>query len=249
MGVLGHPWVPPSADLALPSNDVHIWRATLDQPVERVQQLAQRLSGDERARAGRFHFELDRKRFIVGRGVLRTILGRYLGIEPRRLQFCYGSQGKPYLAERIGDSTLRFNLAHSHGLALLAFTRGREIGIDLERVCTEVKCEPIAARFFSQRENSTLRALPPTVKHKAFFACWSRKEAYLKARGEGFSLPLDGFDVSLAPEEPVTLLNVRGDPLEASRWSLQELDPGPGYVGALAVEGRGWRLACWEWQE
>jgi len=249
MTVLEHPWRPPPADLTLSSNDVHVWHATLDQPVTCVQQLARTLSDDERMRAGRFYFEQDRKRFIVGRGVLRAILGRYVGIEPSRLQFCYGSQGKPYLAERFDGGTLRFNLAHSHELALYAFTRRREIGIDLEHVCAEVACEPIAARFFSPRESATLRALPATVKQKAFFTCWTRKEAYIKARGEGLSLPLDQFDVSLAPGEPATLLNMRGDPLEASRWSLQELIPSPGYVAALAVEGHGWRLACWEWPE
>jgi len=247
--VLEHPWLPPPADLTLSSNDVHVWRATLDQPVTRVQQLAQTLSDDERMRAERFHFEQDRKRFIVSHGILRTILSCYVGIEPSRLQFCYRSQGKPYLTQRFDGGTLRFNLAHSHELALYAFTRGREIGIDLERVRAEVACEQIAARFFSPRESATLRALPATVKQKAFFTCWTRKEAYIKARGEGLSLPLDQFDVSLAPGEPAALLNMRGGPMESSRWSLQELILGPGYVAALAVEGHGWRLACWEWPE
>ena len=246
MTVLERPWLHPATDLTLSSNDVHVWCATLDQPITRVQQLAQTLSDDERVRAERFHFDQDRKRFIVGRGVLRTILSRYVGIEPGRLQFCYGSQGKPYLKEKSGGDALRFNLAHSHGMALYAFARGREIGIDLERVCAEVPGEQMAARFFSPLESATLRALPTKVKPKAFFTCWTRKEAYIKARGEGLSLPLDQFDVSIAPGEPAKLLNRRGDPLEASRWSLQELVPGPGYVGALVVQGLGWRLTCWK---
>jgi len=249
MTALEHSWLPPAGNLTLSSNDVHVWRATLDQPVTRVQQLAQTLSEDERTRAGRFHFERDRRRFIVGRGVLRAILGRYVGIEPSRLEFCCGPRGKPYLAGRFAGGTLHFNLAHSEELALYAFAPGRVIGIDLERVRTEVACEQIARRFFSPRESATLRAQPAAVRQKAFFTCWTRKEAYIKARGEGLSLPLDQFEVSVTPGEPAKLLSISGYPMEASRWSIQELVPGPGYVAALAVEGHGWRLACWEWAE
>lgn len=247
MMVLEHLWLSPPADLTLPSSVVHVWRTTLDQPAKSVRQLAQTLSDDERIRAGCFRFKQDSERFIVGRGVLRTILGCYLGIEPSRLQFCYGPQGKPYLAEGYGDGTLRFNVAHSHGLALYAFNRGRKVGIDLERVCAEVPCEELAARFFSPREITTLRSQPPAARQRAFFACWTRKEAYVKARGEGLSFPLDQFDVSLTSSSPARSLGVKGDPMEASRWSLQSLAPGPGYVAALAVEGQGWRLKCWRW--
>jgi 4'-phosphopantetheinyl transferase len=243
-------WRTPPETLMLGSDEAHVWRARLDRNRSFMQSLQQILSVDEQARAERFYFEKDREHFIVARGLLRVILSCYLDIGPGQLRFFYSPYGKPSLVAASDQKTLSFNVSHSGVLALYAVTRGREIGIDLECIRTDFACEQIAERFFSPREKATLRALPEKmVKYKAFFKCWTCKEAYIKARGEGLSLPLDQLDVSLAPEEPATLLNIGGDPLEASRWSLQELFPGPGYVAALAVEGHGWRLACWEWPE
>jgi 4'-phosphopantetheinyl transferase len=233
--------------LALLSDDVHVWCAFLDQPAARAQQLAQTLSADERMRAERFYFERDRKRFIVGRGLLRTILGCYLGIAPNRLQFCYGPRGKPDLAEICGGRKLCFNLSHSQGLALYGITRDRKIGIDLEHIRPISKTEQIAERFFSVRENAVFRALPPSKKQVAFLNCWTRKEAYLKAIGEGLVRSLEQIEVSLAPGEPARLLSIEGDLQSAERWILQELTPALGYVAALVVEGYGWRLKCWQW--
>lgn len=239
-------WSFPPADLALSSNDVHVWRGSLDQPDLRLQQLAETLSADERKKAERFYFEQHRKRFIVGRGLLRTILGHYLSIEPGRLQFCYGSRGKPALAETFGGGTLCFNLSHSQGLALYAFTLNRQIGIDVEGIRLIPEVERIVERFFSAREHSLFCALPPSQKYEGFFHCWTRKEAYLKAIGDGLAKSLDQIEVSLAPGEPARLLSIAGNPQEAERWSLQELKPGSGYVAALVVEGSSWRLACWQ---
>ena len=132
---------------------------------------------------------------------------------------------------------------------LYAITRGRKIGIDVERIGRDLKGDAIAERFFTPREVAMLRALPPDMQTQGFFACWTRKEAYVKARGDGLSLPLDQFDVSVAPEEPAALLHTKGDPSEASRWSLKDLTPGPGYAAALAVEGDAWLLRCWQWRE
>lgn len=235
--------------LTLSSNDVHIWRAALDQPALCVEKLAQTLSEEEHTRAERFHFQRDRRRFIVGRGVLRTTLALYLGTDPSQLKFCHGPYGKPHLAAPTygaGDA-LRFNLAHSHELALYAFTRGREIGVDLEYIRRALDVGQIAARFFSSGENAVLDALPTDQKQEAFFNCWTRKEAYIKAIGDGLAQPLHQFDVSLAPGKPARLLSVKGDPEEASRWSLKALIPAPDYVAALAVEGHGWELQCWQW--
>jgi 4'-phosphopantetheinyl transferase len=229
---------------------VHIWRARLDQSEACVQRLRQTLSADELARARRFRFQRDRKHFIAGRGLLRLILARYLDLEPSQLRFRYGPHGKPSLVTMSPLETPNFNASDSGGLALYAVTRGRKVGIDLEQIRTDCPCEQIAEQFFSSREKAMLQDLQTEqAKRKAFFGCWTRKEAYIKARGEGLSLPLDQFDVSLAPGEPAKLLEMRGDPLEASRWSLHELYPGPGYAAALAVEGHGVRLACWEWRE
>jgi 4'-phosphopantetheinyl transferase len=235
--------------LVLGCDDVHVWRATLDQTPSQIQSFLHTLAADEQARAERFYFERDREHFIVARGLLRTILGRYLNREPGGLSFYYSSHGKPALAGESDGDAIRFSISHSHGVALYAVTRGREVGIDLERIRFDVAIAEIAERLFSRREVAMLRKLPTEVQHQAFFHCWTRKEAYIKARGEGLSLPLDQFEMSLAPGEPAALLGTRPDPSEASRWSLHELTLAPGYVAALAVERHGWRLTCWQWPD
>ena len=242
-----HLWRPSPAELTLLSAEVHIWRACLDPSASWVERLQRNLSPDELQRAARFHFPRDRRRFTVARGVLRDILSRYLGVPPSELRFRYSSYGKPALADGFDDRGVRFNLSHSHEMALFAVTCGREVGIDIEYLDREIRAEEIAEHFFSTRERASLRALPAEAKHAAFFNCWTRKEAYIKAHGEGLSLPLDQFDVSLAPGEPAALLATHGDPREASRWSLQALTPGANYVAALAVERRGCQLTCWQW--
>jgi 4'-phosphopantetheinyl transferase len=242
-------WHPPPEILRLKSDEVHVWYVALDLTVSRVQSLWHFLSADEQKRAERFRFQKDQNRYIVARGLLRTILGRYLTRAPSQLQFCYTSYGKPALVGESGKYALRFNVSHSLDLALYAITRGRELGVDLERLRPDLIDQRIAERFFSPREVATLRTLPANMRQEAFFACWTRKEAYLKARGEGLTLRLDQFDVSLVPGEPAALLGTNGDPQEALRWSLQELFPRSGYVAALAVEGHDWRLTCWQWPE
>ena len=243
------PWCSPPETLVLGRDEVHVWQATLDQAPSRIQSFLNNLAADERAKAERFYFDRDREHFIVARGVLRAILGRHLNRGPESLSFCYGSHGKPALAGDTDQDAIRFSVSHSSGVALYAVTRGREVGVDLERIRFDVAVAEIAERFFSRREIAMLRALPTELQCQAFFHCWTRKEAYIKARGEGLSLPLDQFDVSLVPGEPAALLGTRQDPSEASRWSVQELFPAPGYAAALAVEAHGLRLACWQWQQ
>lgn len=240
-----HVWLTPPADLILSRDEVHVWQADLDPPALRLQQLAQTLSADEHSRAERFYFEQHRQRFIAGRGILRTILGYYLGIEPRQLQFCYGPRGKPALAESSGESILQFNLSHSQGLALYAVTRDRQIGIDLEYIRSVSDIEQIALRFFSAQEYAVISELPPSQKQEAFFRYWTCKEAYLKATGEGLA-QLDRIEVLLTPGEPVSLLSITGDLPTAQGWVLQELTPASGYLAALAVAGQGWHLTCWQ---
>jgi 4'-phosphopantetheinyl transferase len=235
-----------SAGGSLSANDAHIWRSWLDQRPWRVRQLAQTLSADERARADRFRFETDRMRFIVGRGTLRSILGRYLDTEPGRVQLCYGPHGKPHLREESNQAAIRFNLAHSHQLAVYAFARTREVGIDLEYIRPVPRLQQIAASVFSARENAVLSGLPASQQQEAFYLCWTCKEAYVKAKGLGLEQPLEQFDVSLVPGEPARLLHVESDPGDTSRWSLRWLEPAPGYVAALAVEGHDWRPAYYD---
>jgi 4'-phosphopantetheinyl transferase len=240
-------WCSPPSALVLGGDEIHVWRASLDQPRSLSEGFLRTLAADERERAARFYFAKDRDHFIVARGVLRTILSRYLNRMPERVTFCYGAHGKPALAGDNGSDAIRFNVAHSHGVALYAVTRGREVGIDLERIRLDLAVMEIAERFFSRREVAALRTLPTEAQHHAFFRCWTRKEAYIKARGEGLSLPLDEFDVSLAPGEPAALLGTQRDPCEAFHWSLWELPLAANYAAALAVAGHGWRLACWQW--
>jgi 4'-phosphopantetheinyl transferase len=242
------PWPSPPEQTPLGVTDVHVWRAVLEQPLTMVDGLQQILSADERDRAARFHFEKDRSHFIVARGGLRKLLGRYLGIEPAKLRFAYADYGKPHLAPDLARQAprLKFNLAHSGGLAVYAITEIGEIGIDLEQVRPEFAGDDIARRFFSATEVAQLDQLPLDTRELAFFNCWTRKEAFIKAKGIGLSLALDQFDVALADDQEAALLRTRWDENEAGRWSLRALEIGAGYVGAVAVEAHDWLLNCWE---
>jgi 4'-phosphopantetheinyl transferase len=232
----------------LTAEDVHVWRIALEVGDTLLSRLREMLADDERRRAERFHFDKDRRHFIAGRGSLRVLLARYLTRRPEEVRFTYTNYGKPMLADESNIGDVRFNLTHSHGLALLAVTRGRDLGVDVERLRDmERDGEPLAERFFSPREAAALRSLPPELRREAFFHCWTRKEAYIKANGKGLALPLDQFDVSLHPGEPAALLATRHDPEEAARWSMHSLFPGEEYVGVLAVEGHSWRLWCGDW--
>ncbi|HEY0478496.1 MAG TPA: 4'-phosphopantetheinyl transferase superfamily protein [Kofleriaceae bacterium] len=236
-------WLPPPAELAefrLGPADVHVWRVPLVQPAASVAALAATLSDDERARAARFHFERDRTSYTIARGTLRTLLGRYLAHPPAQLAFGYRDKGKPYLVAPAGD--LGFNLSHSGQLALLAFCRGRELGVDIEQRRPLSDLLSLARTSFSPNEYAVFCRLPPADHVEAFFACWSRKEAFIKATGEGISQLAD-FDVSLAPGEPARLLRVPGEP----RWLLQDLPAIPDYAAALVIEGLQLRVSCWDW--
>lgn len=239
-------WLSPPQPLPLRPGEVHVWRAWLECPAEQRALLADSLSTAERDRAGRFHSEADRDRFVVARGGLRAILGHYLGVAAAEIHLSYGPHGKPHLAQSAHGLDLRFNLAHSHNLALYAFTAGCDLGVDLEAIRPLADADDIAARFFSARERAAYLALPAAERLEAFYRGWVRKEAYLKALGDGLARPLAGFSVSLGPGEPARLLEVEGDPAETERWSLAALDPAPGYAAALAVEGQPLRLVCWQ---
>ena len=230
----------------LGGGQVHVWRVSLDAPAAPKDRLRQTLSADEERKAAGFRFAEDRERYVACRGALRAILARYLHRRPEDFCFSYNPEGKPFLAGDCGAERLRFNVAHADGLALVALAREREVGVDLERV-RAIEAEEIAERFFSAAEVAVLRGLPADRRVDAFFRCWTRKEAYLKATGKGLSGGLDQFDVSLAPGEPAALLAHRGAPAEVGRWRLRELAPAPGYAGALAVEGPSPSVWCGDW--
>jgi 4'-phosphopantetheinyl transferase len=240
-------WSSPHPGLVLGAREVHVWRVPLDQSTTVVQSLAKLLAADELKRASKFYFEKDRDRFVITRGVLRTLLGHYLQRAPAELCFAYSQYGKPALVDRSNSESVGFNVSHSHDLALVAFARTSELGLDLEYIRHDFDLEEVAEHFFSHREVATLRALPSSVRTQSFFNCWTRKEAYIKARGEGLSHPLDKFDVTLAPGESAALLCTAGDAQEAGRWSLRELAPGAGYAAAIAIEGHGWNVLGWQW--
>jgi 4'-phosphopantetheinyl transferase len=209
---------------------------------------AQILSETERARAARFLSDLDRLRFIARRVALRVLLGRYLGLQPDQVRFEYTAHGKPLVAAILDAQELQFNLAHSEDLALVVLTRHRAVGIDVERIRPLPNLEEIAATVFSPLEKAALAALPEPAQLLAFYRGWTRKEAYVKARGMGLASSFDQFTVSLAQDEPARLVRVEGnDAEETARWSLRTLEPAAGYVGALAVKGHGWRLSQWHW--
>jgi 4'-phosphopantetheinyl transferase len=242
-------WSAPKNVNSLGSHDVHVWRAWLDQPKRYLDRLRQTLSADERARAARFYFQRDRDRFCAARGLLRTILGQYLDVQPDQLRFHYSSAGKPALAIRSDERELSFNLSHSHSIALYAVTYGRAVGVDIERIRPDLRAEQIARNFFAPSEVAELFAIPAALRPQAFFSCWTRKEAYAKARGDGLSLPWHQFQVSTRPGAPAALLSTHWDPQEAFRWSLYDLALGEGYVAALAIEGHDHHVTCLEWTE
>jgi 4'-phosphopantetheinyl transferase len=236
-------WLLASCAPALSALDVHLWRAALDLEPADLEGFEKTLTPEERARAARFHFPKDRKRFVARRGLLREILACYLGREPGKLQLRCRPGGKPFLLGDFGAHELHFNLAHSAGLALYAIARHREVGVDLERIQPHLADQQVAERFFSRQESLALRTQPAGLRVQAFFNCWTRKEAYLKARGEGLLAPLDSFDVSLSPDQPATLLSV-----DDGRWSLYALTPAPGFAAAVVLEGSNCNLRLWEWR-
>jgi 4'-phosphopantetheinyl transferase len=240
-------WEDPPAEsvpISLEPDKVDVWRASLTQTAARRQNLAQSLNPDEVARAGRFRFDRHRDAFIVARGFLRSVLARYLQVTPAAVAFVYGEKGKPALA---APTPLHFNLSHAGEMALLAVTYGREAGIDIEQIRPLDDAAQIAARFFAPNEYATWQTVPAEQQSVAFFNCWTRKEAFIKALGDGLSYPLDGFEVSLLPGEKAQLRRVTADPTAVDRWSMMAIEAGDGYAAAVVVAGHGWQLSCRQW--
>ena len=212
-------------------NDVEIVVARLDRDPNDHAAL---LSASELERARRFVFNRDRRRFIAGRAQLRRLLGERLAIHPKSVELTYGAHGKPAVA----NSALHFNVSHCDDLAVYAFSFGRAVGVDVESVRPMPEGRDIAARYFSQTENQAWLALDRCDRPVGFFNCWTRKEAFIKAIGDGLSYPLDRFDVSLAPEEPARILRVENTPGDECGWSIESFFPAPGFVAAAVVDRR-----------
>lgn len=220
-------------------SNVHLWSASLDVRDRVKDALSQSLSLDEWKRANDFVLEKDRRNFIVARGILRDILAGYLHCHSRQIRFHYLPHGKPELLLSEASVRFEFNLSHSSGLLVLAVSVGRKVGVDVERVRRLPNLDQIASNSFSNYEQTELSDLSGEDKLLGFFRCWTRKEAYLKARGDGLLIPLDKFDMSLAPDNPIGMLFNRLDPNEVSRWSFYTFIPEQGFIGALAMEGQG----------
>ena len=214
-------WPPGPVSPHLAPGEIHLWRAALDDPL-RLAGAEAVLSREELLRAGRFARVVDRERFISAHGALRMVLGLYLAADPQSLEFRTGPMGKPSLVQTFTD--LRFNLRHSGDLALMAVTRGREVGVDVERVQREIEFDPIVEHYFEPGEAWDLRTAPPHERVSKFFNLWTRKEACIKAEGTGL-----------------------GSRVRPDRFAVRNLCPAMGYAGAIASEGNDWQLACWHW--
>jgi 4'-phosphopantetheinyl transferase len=235
-------WLSPPPNLTLRDNEIHVWKAGLAYERADLLQLFALLAPDEQQKAARFHFEKDRDHYGAARGLLRLILSSYLSEDPKNLRFTYNPYGKPSLDSEL----LQFNVSHSHGMALYAVAQSGQVGIDLEYMRTNFKWRQIVEQYFSTQELKALNQLPKSQQCRAFFDGWTRKEAYIKAKGQGLSIPLNQFDVSLSPVEPAALLHTQWDFDEAAQWTLYALDPGEEYAGAIAIQGRDFQLRYWQ---
>jgi 4'-phosphopantetheinyl transferase len=224
-----------------------VWCARLDVPHETFARLGETLGADERGRSARFRFPRDRWQFIVAHGALRDLLGRYLEVEPDRIEYRYGAFGKPELGPEFGGR-LRFSLSHSGGLALVAIAAGSDVGVDVESSRSHPDSLELARSCFSETEFERLSAFPETFRAEAFLGCWTKKEACVKARGRGLSIPLSSFTVPVTTDPahgPATIAWKEDG--RATLWSVHTLRPAPGYIGAVAIQGSGGRVSQWEW--
>lgn len=226
------------------STVIHLWVAPLDVSATEVSSFANVISPDEIQRARRFYFESDRRRFIVTHGLLRTLLGWVLTIAPAQVQLCYGPNGKPAMSEAHGDRSIRFSLAHSHDLALIGITRGREIGVDIEQIIPMQDLEGIGHQCLSDQERTALDSLSVSDRNAAFFTYWTRKEALVKAIGTGLTFPLCQLDTSAGSRSPISIINApqqnQEDQGEPTYWLVQDLNVARSHAASIAIEVDYW---------
>jgi 4'-phosphopantetheinyl transferase len=234
------PWVQAIAPATLGDGELHVWRAFLDLSPEALQRMAVTLNASEKERAERFLVARARERFVAARGILRQLLGMYVEVEPDKVEMRYGPQGKPSLSE-IHHSQMCFSVSHSQEMGLFAFANGRKVGVDIEAIKADFGGMQIASHFFSEEESAELAKLPPRIANEAFFGCWTKKEAYVKARGQGLSIPLRSFTVKFTDGEQV-LRDEGGAP-----WSCYSLEVAPRFAGAVVAAGENWRSKLYEW--
>ena len=244
----GAEWTEEARSPPLEDRDVHVWRVPLRLPASLLEWGEALLDPDERERAARYRFVEHRVAFVSGRAIQRDILSRYLEIDPAQVRYRVSQHGKPELSPESAGAGVRFNFSNSGELGLLAVTRGRDVGVDVEQVRHLPDALEIARGFFSGAEAEVLRRTPAEQRDLAFFHCWTRKEAYIKAVGAGLAIPLDCFDVAFAPGEPAALLQHRDRPAEVQRWIIRHLEVEGEYVGALAIERDRLTLRRLQWR-
>lgn len=239
-------WTRPAAPPPLDPGDAHVWRVDLARSHAEVARDADSLSADERRRSERFRFPAHRDRYVAAHAALRAILAGYLELDPAAVRYRRGPAGKPFLAPGLAPGDLQFNLTDSGDVALVAVTEGRELGVDLERHRPETPVLALAQRWLTPSEAAAIRATPETARRAAFFACWTRKEAYVKARGGSIIRSLRTFSVTVEPAAERIELDVHGDPAAGSRWWIGNLEAAPGFAAALAADGEV-RVRRYQW--
>ena len=238
-------WPDANIHIRLGAGEVHAWCAKLNASEKNLLYFQRSLDPDEISRASRFHFDRDRKRYIARHGLLREILGHYLSMRPAEVQFAYNSHGKPFLSDDLQSQDLNFNISSSRDLTLFVFVRGRQIGVDIEKIRQNIEFEELVERFFSENEGKAFQLVNPQSKLQTFFCIWARKEAYIKAQGQGLSVPLSRFDVSVDLHNKAEIFVANREAMEKDRWVLHDLDPAAGYAAALAIQGKDWHLQRW----
>lgn len=236
------PWRVPLGQPALSEEGIHVWVSRLDVAPGVSAVFGASLSEGEQMRAKQFRFRQHQSRFIAGRGLLRAIVSRYLQVEPARVEFKYNLHGKPELTRPFDGSGIHFNLAHSEDLALLAVTKIGPVGIDVERIRVNRDARELVNWFCSPRERELFENLAAHEKQLAFFNLWTRKEAFLKATGEGITQLLSQIEVAFRPGEPARFIAVSGDSEKASRWSVHDLSPASDFAAAVAIQAKNVRL-------
>lgn len=236
-------WESPVAEPAYPARVIHLWLASLDIAEDQRRHLGKLLSADERRRADQFIFDQHRARFIAGRGILRILLGKYLQSDPAEILFSYNLHGKPSLDDRMKMQTVHFNLSHSCGLALFAFTGVGPIGVDIEHVRPESDIKHTGGFILSPNELLALQSVSPALRHTTFFQYWVRKEAFLKAIGEGFTGTVSAYDVCDIPEKPVMENSFAGTKARFTEWHVRDIPLEEGFAAALACKSNTWPLS------
>lgn len=235
-------WQPTVSPPAIARDGLHVWAIDIDAHIDRADDWFELLCPDEQQRARSRTRRPGFSRFVVGRAMLRQLLGRYLDVEPNRLAFCYNPQGKPSI-ESPGDCRLHFNLAHSASMAVCAVATESPVGIDLERINRRRDFDGVASRFFNEAETCVLRNLPDPQRAEAFYRIWTQKEAYVKALGGGIVSQIKHFDVEAAPDQPMRLIENRTDRAEADRWRFIEPPVISGYSAAVVVQSQDWQVS------